>query len=193
MNHNVCMTNSGIKYEGSWEEICDFSEGLEDVIKEGIHDSSEIKHFHEWRPREKDGKNDISHRTAEEASIKQKKIEREFKGTKEEITEAEQKFKESIDDVKHLHNPSRDIKDASKHIENLVEAKSVQSLRKMEEMIYEKLMLKFNPYYFDTEDFSINLNDEKNKDFTLIINIPDEEKRKKVKDILSEDGFECLN
>ena len=171
------MTNAGFKYEGSWEDICEFSKDLENVITHCIHKSDSIKHYHHWRPRLEESEKDITEKTAEEAAMKKKKVETEFDGTKDEIEEVEEKFKESIKDVKNGHNPSKDLKDATKHIEKLVETKSIRSVRKMEEIIYKKLMLKFNPYYFDTEDFSVNIEDNKGK-YILTINISDENKRK---------------
>ncbi len=176
MKYDICMTNAGFKYEGSWEEICEFSKDLENIISHCIHKSDSIQHYHHWRPREDDNEKDITDKTAEEAVIKKTKVEKEFDGTKEEIVEAEEKFKDSIKEVKNGHNPSKDLKEASKHMEKLVETKSIQSLRNMEEIIYKKLMLKFNPYYFDTEDFSVNIEDKKDR-YILTINISDENKR----------------
>jgi len=58
--------------------------------------------------------------------------------------------------------------------EILVSAKSLESLRKIEETIYKNLMLKFNPCYFDTEDFSLTINHKKDEGYIFCVNISDE-------------------
>ncbi len=244
-------THSGIKIEGDWEDICGFARDLEGILKdsyekeetsEDIDDS--IEDYNKWRPREEEDENELSKRTAEEASMEEKNVEKDFKGTDEELKEAGEKVKESINGAKEKgksaivelkddasksvnglvrsepektqknskktdkkskdtgkqakegtdktsiekKSPSAELKEASKCINRLVGSKSIKSLRKMEEAIYEEVMLKFNPYYFDTEHFSVNL-EEKNEDhYLLTVNIPDEELRQTIKKGLEEEN-----
>ena len=214
-------THSGIKIEGDWEDICGFARDLEEILKESyekeetlekIDDS--IEDYNRWRPREEDDENELSKRTAERASMEEKNVEKDFKGTDEELKSAGEKVKESIngakekgksaigelkedasksvnglvkseveksqknsneteeksedtgkentdETAKEKKSPSTELKEASKCINRLVGSKSIKSLRKMEEAIYEQVMLKFNPYYFDTEYFSVNLEEKK--------------------------------
>lgn len=186
MNPKIETTNAGLKYEGTWKEICDFSRDLDSTFKKCVPNGDSIIEYEKWMPRENEnGK--MEKKTAEEAAMKTKRVEKEFNGTKQEIDDAKKKVKESIEDVKNGKNPGKDLKDASKHIEKLIGAKSVKSLRKMEEIIYEKIMLKFNPCYFDTEEFSVNLK-EKGDNYVLTLNITDEEERQRIKRILTEDN-----
>lgn len=191
MSPNIEITNSGLKYDGSWENICDFARNLEGVIKKCVSNEDSIEQYHEWRPRKNEKYKDMTEKTAKEAALKTKDVEKKFNGTKQELKDVEMDLKKSVVDVKNGKSPSKDIKDASKHIERLVEAESVLSLRKMEMIIYEKLMLKFNPDYFDTEDFSVNL--EKNhKNYVLRINITDEDRRNTIMNtIMKEEEFIC--
>jgi len=94
------------------------------------------------------------------------------------LTEAEEKMVESIEDVKDGVNPSKDLKAALLEIEKVLGVESIRSMRKIEKTIYKKLMLKLNPYYFDTEDFSVNLEIERNGIYCLSINVTDESLRK---------------
>ncbi|MBS3781672.1 MAG: hypothetical protein KGY68_03575 [Candidatus Thermoplasmatota archaeon] len=235
-------THSGIKIEGDWEEICGFARDLEDILKDSYEkdDSAEdmddsIEDYNEWRPREEEDEKDISKKTVEEASINEKKVEKEFKGTDEELKSAGKKFKEgingaankgksaaaelkdasknivngkskisskdpdSIDDIAESvdkktaerkekeKSATKELKDASKCINRLVGAKSIESLRKMEKAIYEQIMLKFNPYYFDTEHFSVNLEEKNNDHYLLTVNIPDDQLRETIKDGLEKE------
>jgi len=190
MNPNVEMTNAGLKYKGSWNDICFFARNLEEAMKKCVPDHECVEQYDEWRPREEEGEDELMVKTAEKAAIKQTGVEERFNGTKKELSEAKGEFKKSLEDVKNGENPSEEIKDASKHIERVVEVKALESLRRMEETIYERIMLRFNPYYFDTEDFSVNL-EEKKDNYFLTVNISDEDIRKDVKKLMKEEKIQC--
>ncbi|MFP4000619.1 MAG: DUF5828 family protein [Thermoplasmata archaeon] len=241
-------THSGIRIEGNWEEICGFARDLERILKESYEkeDTAEnmddsIEGYNKWRPREEEDEKDLSKRTAEQAAIKKKGVEKDFKGTNEELKSAGKKVKKGINGAKDkgksaivelkdnaskgmnnlINNkskksqknvdrteentdppdkkkeikgteenksPSAELKDASKSINRLIGSKSIESLRKMEEAIYEQVMLKLNPYYFDTEHFSINLEEKDDDHYLLTVNIPDDELRKTIKRGLREKG-----
>jgi len=234
--HKPETTHSGIKVEGDWEEICGFARDLEGILKESYQkeDSTEdidesIEGYNKWRPREEEDENDIKERTAEEASMEEKNVEKEFKGTDEELKTAGKKVKEGINGAKekgknaiveikeeasdsvnrfvngetekkkkevkdeksrseYEKSTTEEFKDASKSINRLVGSKSIKSLRKMEKTIYEQIMLKFNPYYFDTEHFSVNLEKTNEDHYLLTVNIPDDDLRNTIKKGLREDN-----
>jgi len=77
------------------------------------------------------------------------------------------------------------LKNATRNIGKVIGVKSVSSLRKIEKLIYEHVMLKFNPYYFDTEDFSVSLEINNNiigdKGYKLTLNNNDEKFRRELK------------
>lgn len=181
-------THSGIKVEGNWEDICDFARDLEGILKESYErkDYAEnmddsIENYKDWRPREEEDEEDITKKTAEEASMEEKDVENDFKGTDEELKSAGKKVKDSISRATdEKRSATAELKEASKCINRLVGCKSIKSLRKMEKAIYEQVMLKFNPYYFDTEYFSVNL-EEKNDYYLLTVNIPEEKLRENIK------------
>jgi len=111
---------------------------------------------------------------------------------KESIDEKSEDFdeeaNEGIDEKDNeKKSPSTELKEASKCINRLVGSKSIKSLRKMEKAIYEQVMLKFNPYYFDTEHFSVNLEEKNDDSYLLTVNIPDEELRQTIKEGLEEE------
>lgn len=189
MKSKLEMTNAGLKYEGSWEDICGFARNLETIIKKCVSNGDSIDKYNDWRPRE-DEDEDMTEKTAEKASMGRKQVEKDFNGTEKELQDAGKKLKNSVESVKNGNSPSKDIKDASKHISRVMGAKSVKSLRKMEKIIYKSIMLKFNPYYFDTEDFSVNL-EEEGQNYILTINVPDEERRRRIKNTVQEEDIEC--
>ncbi len=171
------ITNSGLKFEGEWEEVCDFSREVEKAMEEYLDSEEEVDEYEEWRPHLEDCDKDMKEKTAEEAALKEKKIEEDFEGAKKEFDEAEEKLVESVEDVREGVDPSKDLKEALLDIEEVVGVESIRSLRKMEETIYKKLMLKMNPCYFDTEDFSVNLEIEGNDIYCLSVNVTDDSLR----------------
>ncbi|MFO7791880.1 MAG: DUF5828 family protein [Candidatus Saliniplasma sp.] len=176
----VKKTNSGFSIPGNWEDICSFTKELEDIIEIHINDEDSIKEFNGWRPKEEETEKEVEEKTAQNASISPKKVEKDFNGTKKEFSEAGENIKKSVNDLSNGKNPSVGLKDASKNISKVIGAKSLESVRKIERMIYEKIMLKFNPYYFDTEHFSVNLEEGREGKYILTLNIPDEDLRKKI-------------
>ncbi|MFP3872111.1 MAG: DUF5828 family protein [Candidatus Natronoplasma sp.] len=178
------QTNSGVRLEGSWEEVSEVCVELEDLLEEYVCDEKEIERLDEWRPRGGEDEKEIEEKTAKEAAVGQKRVEEEFKGTKEELKDAEDKIKRSFNDIANRESPVKDMEVALKDLEILIGAKSVGSLRKAEEVIYKKLMLKFNPCYFDTEDFSIGLDHKKGDQYVFSVNISDEDLRDHVQEEL---------
>lgn len=189
-------THSGIQLEGEWDEICDFARKLESVLKDSSYQKKKeageeaeeeyeesVEDYHNWRPREEEDKKDISKKTAKEATVEEQEVEENFNGTDEELQKAGEKMKESIESATEEDKSApKELKDASKCLNRLVGAKSIESIRKLERTIYEKIMLKFNPYYFDTEHFSVNLEEIDENKYMLTINIPDEKLRDKIRE-----------
>ncbi|MBS3781774.1 MAG: hypothetical protein KGY68_04120 [Candidatus Thermoplasmatota archaeon] len=178
----VDLTTSGLKLEGSWEEICEFSKELEDVMDHYVDSKEEIEEYDKWMPHRRETEEDIKNKTVEEAVIKEKKVEKDFEGAKEVLSEAEDDLAESIHDLSNGIDPSRDLKEALLKIEKVAGVESLRSIRKAEKTIYRKIMLKFNPYYFDTEDFSVNLDHKNQGVYVLCINVSDDDLREHFQD-----------
>ncbi len=180
----VKFTNSGLRFEGEWEDICAFAKKLEEIMDEYINDQEEIEEYEYWRPHLEDTDEKMIEKTAEEASIDEKKIEKNVgitEYTENEINDAEKKLKKSAKKISHGEDPSTEIKDALQDIEEVVEVESIRSVKKIEKIIYKKLMLRFNPLYFDKEDFSVNLDRKNEAGYILGINISDDKLREHFK------------
>jgi len=81
------ITNNGLRITGSWNRICGFSRELEDLMKGSEGDEESIRDFNGWRPRENERRKDLKKRTAEKASMKKKKVEKDFKGLRKRFQE----------------------------------------------------------------------------------------------------------
>lgn len=188
MRSNTDMTNAGIRYQGNWEEICDFADYLSKIIDDHIDDGKALNDYKQWKPEEHESEGELSKKTAEDASMEETDIEKDFNGTKEELNDARDNLLDSIEHAANGRDPRRKIKEASRKIGRAMGAKSIESIRQLEMQIYDKIMLKLNPFYFDDENFSINV--EKNNGsnlYTLTLNIPDEKIREEVKERIKED------
>lgn len=175
-----------MRCEGQWRDICSFAETFEDVMEDNSVDEEEIQEYDEWRPKEKENVKDISEKTADKACVQKTKVEEDYNGAKEELGKAGKKIKKGVTGKEPT---GKNIKEATKNVERLFEAGSIRSIRKLEKMIYQGIMLKFNPCYFDTEDFSVNLEKSDNgeeKNYKFSVNISDEELREKVRKELKE-------
>lgn len=173
------VTTSGIKAEGSWEQICDFSEDIgERFVIISDSDTSRQK-FDEWRPKREEDKKDVHKRTAEKASMDTLGVEKDYEGTKKE-------FKLAVESMKD-NESSTSIKKFINHLGRIVSTGILRVLRWFETEIYDKLMLKFNPYYLDTEEFSVNLQHKKDDRYIMKVNVLDEDKREKLQQPVRED------
>lgn len=181
-------TSAGVRFEGGWSEVCSFAENIEDIMKDNVNDDETIEEYNDWRPRKEEDEEKISKKTAKRASIQEKEVEEEYKGANEELKQAGKKVKNGIENTIDKEKSSTDeLKDASKSLERLVGAKALNSIRKMERTIYERIMLRFNPYYFDTEYFSANLK-EKEDNYRFTVNVSEGDLREKVKENLKEEN-----
>ncbi|MFP3871550.1 MAG: DUF5828 family protein [Candidatus Aenigmatarchaeota archaeon] len=186
----VEYTHAGVEFRGDWDEVCIFARSLETVMEENSSDEEAVEKYNKWRPREKEDEKDITKKTVEEASIEKKGVEDGYDGPKEELEKAGEKIKKGVAETVKIDDSdegssTEKIKRASKNIERLVGAESIRSIRKLEKLIYQGLMLRFNPCYFDTEEFSIsfkkgNGGDGDAKAYVLAINISDDGLRDKV-------------
>ncbi|MFW5928550.1 MAG: DUF5828 family protein [Thermoplasmatota archaeon] len=188
MKQNPEITNAGVRYIGEWGEICDFADYLNELIKRYVDNSKDVENYEKWKPHEKEGEKELSDRTAENASLKETKIEKKFNGTKEELNEARENIVGSVKEVTNGKDPRCKIKKASKKIGRTMGAKSVESIRSLEKQIYKKIMLQVNPFYFDTENFSVNVEKNNGSDlYTLTLNIPDEKIRDRIQEKIKKD------
>ena len=174
-------TNSGVKAEGTWNEICNFLKDFESTAEKHIDKEKSVEDLNRWRPREDEEDIEVTRKTAEEASMKKRGVEKKCEGCSKELHKASKKINRSVEEVRRGENPSKELKSASKNICRAMGIKSIESLRKAEKFIYEKFMIKFNSCYFDTENFSINLKRKTDGIYKLKVSIPDEKLRKNIK------------
>jgi len=181
--NSVKKTNSGVKKKGDWKEIAEFSEEVEDVVKDSAEDSS-VEKFNEWRPRVEESERDVKRKTVDEAVIQEKQLEKESNGVKD-LKEASEKATKAGKKAAKRENPESEIKDASKDAAKPFYSGLAKIFRKFENLVYSRIVLALNPYYLDTQDFSADIKHKRKGEFEMDVSAPKEEMRKDLKE-----GFE---
>ncbi len=178
----IQQINSGVRFQGDWHEVVLFSHVLAKFLEDTTPHKESVDEYEKWMPMDDDEDEDIKEKTSEDACMKTTDVEEDFNGAREELKDAENKLVDSVHNIANGKSPTKDLGEATKDIERLVAVGCIKSLRKMEKSIYKHIMLKFNPYYFDTEDFSVNLERISEGRYALTVNISEEKLREKVKD-----------
>lgn len=186
MGKEIEETNSGVRKKGDLEDIAEFTEEVEEIMEEEEADERSVEKFREWRPRREDGDRDLEKKTVEAASINRKEAEEESNGVKD-IAEAGEKTVKAGKKLGNVQNPEDEVKDASRKFVRPLYSATAKLTRKLEQKIYSDLMLKFNPYFFDTEDFSADLRD-RDDDYVIDVDVSDKSRRDALKKRLVRDN-----
>lgn len=179
---SVEETKSGVKKKGNWEDISNFAREAERVIEEGEIDDRSVEKFGRWRPREKEDKEDLKEKTVEEARLSENGFEKQSEGVKEDVGKASHRAVEASKKLKDGENPAEDVKEASEGFVRPFYSKFAEKFRELESFIYSNLMLRFNPYYFDSGGISADVAEERSGGYEMSVNVTEDDTRGKLKD-----------
>jgi len=173
-------TNSGIRKKGNWKNIAKFSEKVEEALRDSVDDDS-IDKLSDWRPRKEEAEGDIQKKTVDNAVIKENKLEQESKGVKEDLKEASKDAAEAGKKAAEKKNPEKEVAEASENVAKPFYSQIAKAFRKFEDIVYSNVLLRFNPYYLDTDDFSVDMKSKGRGEYEMDVKIPDEETREGLK------------
>ena len=142
----------------------------------------------EWRPKPHDQlEDDISEKTAEQASVDEGKGEKVGESPTEDIQTAGEKLTESSEELEEDddESPANKAGESMEHVARAADTAGRKALRKVEETVYDQVMTQISPYYFDNELMSANLeqvtiSDE--EEFIFEVNVNDDD----LKSVISE-------
>lgn len=186
-DESVQETNSGVKKKGSWKEIAEFGEEVEEAV-EGSASKESVEEFEEWRPRVEESERDVKQKTVDKAVLEKNGMEKESNGVAEDLKEASEKAAKAGKKTVNKENPEEELKDASKDAAKPFYSKLAKAFRRLENFVYSKIVLKLNPYYLDTEDFSADIRHMKNGTFEMDVSVPREKQREDLKKSFREDN-----
>lgn len=172
-------TNSGVKKKGNWKDIAEFGEEVEQALDGAEKDS--MKKFGKWRPKIEESESDVKKKTVEEAVIPENRLEKESEGVKEDLKEASGKVAEAGKKASQKQVPDKEIIEASEEAAKPFYSKIAAFIRRIEHTIYSWITLRFNPYYLDTEDFSVDMKQSRPGEFEMDVAVIEEEKRDELK------------
>lgn len=177
---------SGFKITGDWNRIVEHGERISYTLdKIGIKDyQPELDEYNKWRPKTPEDSSDISEKTADSASIDTTEDEK----PKDEIDMAKQKASDSVSDISDIDTSDAysDSAESAKHTINAIKSVTKETFRKSERIVYENIMTKMSPYYFDNSLVSANISKKSENEFSFEININIDEIKEEVSDNLQD-------
>jgi hypothetical protein len=155
---------SGFKIRGEWLDAVEHGEriirALKDVgSEEGVDvDSAALSEFDEWRPKSHERlEDDVSEKTADQASVKEGKGEKEGKEPDEDLQTAGEKLAESYEKLDEPDEAVGKWGESLDYVARAADSAGRKALRTVENAVYENVMTQIAPYYFDNDLISANL------------------------------------
>jgi hypothetical protein len=184
---------SGFKCRGTWGEIVEHGERITRALREAGADSDAFEEWDEWRPKshERLGE-DVSEKTAEQASVGEGEGEKAGKEPDEDLRTAGEKLSESYERVERGDTESavERWQDSINYVARAADSAGRKALRAVEDTVYRKVMTQLAPYYFDNELVSANVQkttrggDE--DQFIFEVNVNDDDLKAVVSDRLAD-------
>ncbi|WP_049983837.1 DUF5828 family protein [Halorubrum sp. BV1] len=184
---------SGFKIRGDWGDVVEHGERIALALREAGVGGDAYHDFDDWRPKSHERiDEDVSEKTAEQASVSEGEGERAGKSPGEDLQTAGEKLTESYEKVGENDTESAVERwgESIGHVARAADSASRKALRKVEDTVYRKVMTQMAPYYFDNELVSANIQEvgrgEAGETFVFEVNINDDELKAEVSDILAE-------
>ncbi|RBI59695.1 hypothetical protein DMJ13_21420 [halophilic archaeon] len=180
---------AGFKEKGDWDTIVEHGDRITEALTDENIEGSDFEEWKVWRPKVDERlSEDVKEKTAELASTSEGEGEKVGTSSEEDVSAAGEKLKESVSEL-----AEGDFDDALKKGRKLLDraARAAdtagrKALRTVEEPIYEHVMTKFSPVYFDNKLVSANLGRTRDADepYAFEVNINDDDLKDRVRDHL---------
>ena len=184
---------SGFKPRGDWGDVVEHGERITLALREAGVDGDAFHDFDDWRPKTHERiDEDVSAKTAEQASVNEGNGEKAGKSPGEDIQTAGEKLTESYEKVEDddTEGAMERWGESLSHVARAADSASRKAIRKMENTVYQKVMTQVAPYYFDNELISANVTEvgrgDDGETFQFEVNVNDDELKSEVREILDE-------
>ena len=151
---------SGFKLRGSWGDIVEHGERITEALREAGASGEAYEEWNDWRPKshERLGE-DVSEKTAEQAHTGEGKGEKKGKTPDDDLKTAGEKITESYEKLEDDETDEAVDKwqDSVSYVARAADSASRKALRKVEDTVYQKVMTRLAPYYFDNDLVSANV------------------------------------
>ena len=150
---------SGFKYRGGWVGVVELGErithALEELADEHDVDETALEEFDDWRPKSHERLDDeVNEKTAQQAHLGEGKGEQAGKEPDEDLQTAGEKLAESYE------NPDEAVdkwEESLGYVARAADSAGRKAIRKVEDTVYQTVMTRVSPYYFDNELVSANI------------------------------------
>jgi hypothetical protein len=184
---------SGFKLRGTWGDVVEHGERITEALREAGASGDAYEEWDEWRPKhhERLGE-DVSEKTAEQASVDEGKGEKEGKAPDDDLKTAGEKISESYEKLEEENTDEAVDKwqDSVSYVARAADSASRKALRKVEDTVYQKVMTRLAPYYFDNDLISANVQrvgrGDGEEEFVFEVNINDDDLKTEVSERLSD-------
>ena len=185
---------SGFKLRGTWGEIVEHGEritrALKDLREEAESvDEESLEEWDEWRPKadERLGE-DVSEKTAEQASVAEGEGEKAGKAPDEDLKTAGEKLTDSYERLEEPAEAVNEWRESINYVARAADSATRKALRKVEGGVYKNVMTQMSPYYFDNRLVSANLNraDADAGEYVFEINVNDDDLKIRVSNKLAD-------
>jgi hypothetical protein len=186
---------AGFSVRGPWEEVVEHGERITRALEgAGVHEderfAAAFEEWDEWRPKAHERiDEDISEKTAEQASVGEGKGEQKGKEPDDDLQTAGEKLTESYDKLSDGDDEGAVERwsESIGYVARAADSASRKALRKVEDTVYRHVMTQLAPYYFDNELISANIQQGGDgAEFVLEVNVNDESLKGEVADSLYE-------
>ena len=185
---------SGFKLRGTWAEIVEHGERITRALKD-LRDDAEtvdgeaLEEWDEWRPKadERLGE-DVSEKTAEQASVSEGEGEKAGKAPDEDLKAAGEKLTDSYERLEEPAEAVNEWRESINYVARAADSATRKALRKVEGGVYKNVMTQMSPYYFDNQLVSANLNraDADAGEYVFEINVNDDDLKIRVSNKLAD-------
>ena len=154
---------SGFKVRGDWVDAVEHGErivrALRDIDDAGVdYESDALEEFDEWRPKSHERiDEDLSEKTAEQASVEEGTGEEKGKEPDEDLQTAGEKLAESYENLDEPDEAVDKWGESLDYVARAADSAGRKALRAVEKGVYRNVMTQIAPYYFDNELVSANL------------------------------------
>ena len=151
---------SGFKIRGRWEDVVEHGERITRALEDAGVEGDTFEAWNEWRPKphERLGE-DVSEKTAEQASVGEGEGERAGKEPGDLLRTAGEKLSESYERVDDGDSDGALASwgESIDYVARAADSAGRRALRRVEDTVYRKVMTQLAPYYFDNELVSANI------------------------------------
>ena len=185
---------SGFKLRGSWGEIVEHGERITRALKDLLEDDHDVStealaEWDDWRPKadERLG-DDVSEKTADQASIGEGEGEKAGKTPDEDLKTAGEKLSESYNQLEEPSEAVNGWRESINYMARAADSATRKAIRKVEGSVYENVMTQLSPYYFDNQLVSANITrgDADADDYVFEVNVNDDDLKIRVSNKLAD-------